>query len=61
MGAMDQGRSRKIMAYFTPEQADCIEKLADMDQRSMSWIVNEAVVEYCRKRKQELHPLSKKA
>jgi len=33
------------MAYFSDEVADCVIKLAEIDQRSMSWIVNAAAEE----------------
>ncbi len=40
-----------ICAYVEQELYNTVEKMADADNRSMSYIVREAVIEYAKRRK----------
>jgi hypothetical protein len=43
-----------IQGYCTKELYDCLDKLADIDRRSLSEEVVMAAEEYCKRRKAEL-------
>jgi len=52
-GAVHKKEERKepVSAYVDATMVDCMKKIAEMDNRSLSWLIGEAMRDYCVKRK----------